>query len=89
MQQVSQFRYTILKSTYQIVATETKRIRYSLTRSDKGILANDGSAGDGPGIYSIAGSHSAYVDAIIIVNCEGSNTNYSSIITGSTFPSLP
>jgi hypothetical protein len=53
------------------------------------MLANDGSAGDGPGIYSIAGSHSAYVDAIIIVNCEGSNTNYSSIITGSTFPSLP
>jgi hypothetical protein len=79
MQQVSQCRCTIVKSTYQLVATETKSIRYSLTRSDKGMLANDGSAGDGSGIYSVAGSRSAYVGAMTIVNCEGLNTNYSSI----------
>jgi hypothetical protein len=85
MQQVSQFRYTILKSKCQIVAKETKRVRYSLTQSDKGILANDGSAGDGPGIYRNLARHSACVNENIIVNCEGSSSNYSSVITGSTF----
>jgi hypothetical protein len=49
------------------------------------MLVNDCSAGGGSGIYSIAGSRSAYVDAMIVGNCEGSNTNYSSIMTGSTF----
>jgi hypothetical protein len=45
-QQVSQLRYKILKPTYQIVAAETKRVRYSLTRGDKGMLAKDHSAGE-------------------------------------------
>lgn len=85
MQQVSQIRCTISKSTYQIVATETRIDRNSSTRSDKRMLANDGSAGDEPGINSNSARHSACVNEIIIITCEGSNTNYSSMITGSTF----
>jgi hypothetical protein len=84
-QQVSQFRCTIVKSTYQIVATETRIDRYSFNRSDKGMLANDYSAGEGPGIYSNPARHSVCVNEIMIVNCEGSNTKFSSIMTGSTF----
>jgi hypothetical protein len=84
-QQVSQFRCTISKSSYQIVATETRIDRYSLTRNDEGMLANDGSAGDEPGIHSNSARHSVCVKEIIIMNCESSNTNYSSMVTGSTF----
>ena len=68
---------------YQRVAAETNRC--SLTWGDKGMLVNDCSAGDGSGIYSIAGRNSVCVNEIIIVNCEGSSPNYSSMITGSTF----
>lgn len=43
------------------------------------------SAGKRSGIYSIAASHSACVDATIAVNCEGTNTDDPSIAAGSTF----
>jgi hypothetical protein len=49
------------------------------------MLANGGSAGDESGIYSISARHSVCVNEIIIINCEGSNTNYSEIAAGSTF----
>jgi hypothetical protein len=49
------------------------------------MLANDYSAGEGPGIYSNPARHSVCINEIMIVNCEGSNTKFSSLITGSTF----
>lgn len=49
------------------------------------MLANDCSAGKRSGIYNIAASHSACVDATIAVNCEGTNTDDPSIAAGSTF----
>jgi hypothetical protein len=48
------------------------------------MLASDCSAGEGPGIYNNSARHSVCVNEIIIVNCEGSSSNYSSMITGST-----
>jgi hypothetical protein len=41
------------------------------------MLANDYSAGEGPGIYSNPARHSVCVNEIMIVNCEGSNTTFS------------
>jgi hypothetical protein len=48
------------------------------------MLANDCSAGEGPGIYSYSARHSC-INGIIIVNYEGSKTDFSSMITDSTF----
>jgi hypothetical protein len=70
---------------YQRVAAETSYVRCSFTQGDKGMLANDCSAGEGSGIYSNPARHSVYVNETMIVNCEGSNIKYSSMITGSTF----
>lgn len=49
------------------------------------MLEKDYSAGEGLGIYSIAASYSACVDAMIIVNCEGTNTDDPLTLTGSIF----
>jgi hypothetical protein len=48
------------------------------------MLENDCSAGEGSGIYSITASHPACIDAMIIVNCEGTNTDHPLTLTGST-----
>jgi hypothetical protein len=49
------------------------------------MIANGGSAGDGLGIYRNPARQSAYVNGIILLNCEGPSKKYSSMITGSTF----
>lgn len=64
---------------------ETECVRFSLTQSDKDLIDTECSAGEGSCIYSIAASHSPWVDAIIIMNCEGTSTDDSLIATGSTF----
>jgi hypothetical protein len=67
------------------VAAERNHVRYYFTQNHKWMLANDCSAGEGPGIYSNPARHSVCVNGIIIVNCEGSSSNYSSMRIGSTF----
>jgi hypothetical protein len=70
---------------YQRVAVETNHTWHFLFQNHKGIIVNDGTAGQGPGIYSYSASHSLCVNKIIMFNCEGSNTNFSSMMTDSTF----
>jgi hypothetical protein len=70
---------------YQRVATEKNQVRYTFTHNHKGMLANDCFAGEGPGIYSNSAKNSVCVNEVIIVNYEGSSSNYSSMISGSTF----
>jgi hypothetical protein len=64
---------------------KTKSDRYSLPQSDKGLLEAECSAGEGSCIYIITTGNSACVDAMIIVNCEGTNKNDSPFAAGSTF----
>jgi hypothetical protein len=64
---------------------KTKSDRYSLPQSDKGMLETECSVGEGSCIYSIPAGHSACVDAMTIVNCEGTNTDGPSIAAGTTF----
>jgi hypothetical protein len=49
------------------------------------MLENEFSDLEGPGIYSIAASHSAGADAVIILNYEGTNTDDPPIMAGSAF----
>lgn len=49
------------------------------------MLESDCSAGEGSGIYSIAASRSACIDAMVIINCEGINTDDPLIAASSTF----
>jgi hypothetical protein len=82
MYEVSSFHCMIWRSTN---TKSSRRVRYSFTQNHKEMLANDCFAGEEPGIYSNPARHSACVNEIIIMNCEGSSSNYSSMITGSTF----
>jgi hypothetical protein len=49
------------------------------------MLANDCSPDEGSGIYSISAGRSAYIDAMIIINCEDINTDDPLIAAGSKF----
>jgi hypothetical protein len=68
-----------------VLLAKTKSDRYSLPQSDKGMLANDCSPDEGSGIYSISAGRSAYIDAMIIINCEDINTDDPLIAAGSKF----
>jgi hypothetical protein len=62
-----------------------KSAQYNLSQNWKGVLENGCSAGEASGIYSIEANHSVCVDAMIIVNCEGTNTDDPLIAARSTF----